>query len=135
MKDKLIRFMIGRNGSDKLGRATLYASIALLLVGMFFRNSLVGDIIRIISTALLIYSYFRILSKNIYKRREENEKFIRLEFKIKEFFRVRKLRWQQRKDYKFFSCPDCKAVMRVPKGKGNVKIVCSRCGRAFTGKS
>lgn len=46
-----------------------------------------------------------------------------------------KERWKQRKDYKFFTCPSCKAVMRVPRGRGKIRIVCHKCGNTFMGKS
>ena len=49
--------------------------------------------------------------------------------------RVLRERWKQRKDYKFFSCPSCRAVMRVPRGRGKIRIVCHKCGNTFTGKS
>ena len=84
---------------------------------------------------LLGYSYFRMLSRNLYKRRTENERFLRLYGRVMSKLRLLKERWVQRRDYKFFTCPSCKAVMRVPKGHGKIKIVCRKCGNSFTGKS
>ena len=41
----------------------------------------------------------------------------------------------QRKDYRFFKCPTCKQKVRVPKGKGKIKIHCPRCHNDFIKKS
>ena len=49
--------------------------------------------------------------------------------------RLGKERWQQRKEYKFFTCPACKTVLRVPKGEGKIKLVCRKCGTSFVKKS
>ena len=85
--------------------------------------------------ALLVYIYFRMFSRNITKRREENGKYIRLRYRIDAAYRVRRERWVQRKDYKFFTCPSCRTTLRVPRGKGQIRIVCRKCGNTFTGKT
>ena len=33
------------------------------------------------------------------------------------------------------TCPACKTTLRVPKGRGKIKIVCRKCGNSFMGKS
>ena len=78
---------------------------------------------------------FRSLSRNVYKRQEENGKYLRWRMKQTGKLRLAKERWQQRKEYKFFTCPSCKTVLRVPKGKGKIKLVCRKCGTSFMGKS
>ena len=35
----------------------------------------------------------------------------------------------------FFRCPSCKEVVRVPRGKGKIRITCPRCGYAFEKKT
>jgi len=34
-------------------------------------------------------------------------------------------------DYKVEKCPHCQQKMRIPKGKGKVKVNCSNCGKSF----
>lgn len=34
-------------------------------------------------------------------------------------------------DYKVVNCPECEARLRVPKGKGKIKITCPKCKLAF----
>ena len=134
MREKLARFMIGRNGNDQLNLFLLGLALALLVIAAIFKSSF-GRISYVIVLALLGYAYFRMLSRNIYKRREENGKFVRARYKLSAAVKLRKEQWIQRKDYKFFTCPSCKTTLRVPRGHGKIKIVCRKCGNSFTGKS
>ena len=134
MKEKLARFMIGRNGNDQLNLFLLCLALALLVIAAIFKDSF-GSITYIIVFALLGYAYFRMLSRNVNKRREENGKYIRARYQLSAAMRLRKEQWVQRKDYKFFTCPSCKTTLRVPRGHGKIKIVCRKCGNSFTGKS
>ena len=49
--------------------------------------------------------------------------------------RQAKNRFKNRKQYKYFRCPSCKAWLRLPRGKGVVTVTCSRCHTSFTQKS
>ena len=134
MRERFARFMAGRNGNDQLNLFLLAVDVALLLLGSIFARG-VGRVLSPLALLLLAFVYFRMFSRNVYKRREENERYIRQKEKLQRAFRVRKERWSQRKDYKFFTCPYCKAVMRVPKGRGKIRIFFRKCGNSFTGKS
>lgn len=134
MKEKLARFMVGRNGNDQLNHFLLGLALALLVIAAIFKDSF-GSISYIIVFALLGYAYFRMFSRNVYKRREENGKYMRARYKFSAAVKLRKEQWIQRKDYKFFTCPSCKTTLRVPRGHGKIKIVCRKCGNSFTGKS
>ncbi len=119
MKEKLIRFMTGRNGNDELNRFLLGADLALILLATIFSRSTAG----------------RLFSRNRMRRSEENARFLLLRQRILGEVRCWKEQWAQRKDYKFFVCPSCKTKLRVPKGRGKIKIVCRKCGNSFMGKS
>jgi ribosomal protein L37AE/L43A len=134
MKERFYKFMAGRYGNDQLGKALLILDVILLLLGCIFSDS-VGGIFSLLAIALLVYIYFRMFSRNIYRRQEENGKYLRLKYKIATKFKVLKERWVQRKEYKFFTCPSCRATLRVPRGRGKIKIVCRKCGTSFEGKS
>lgn len=131
---RMARFMAGRNGNDQLNLFLLIVDLALLLLASIFSRSL-GGILYPLVLLVLGYSYFRMLSKNLYKRRTENENYLHLRAAAVSKFRVTKERWVQRREYKFFTCPSCKAVMRVPRGRGKIRIVCRKCGNSFAGKS
>lgn len=134
MREKIARFMAGRNGNDQLNRFLLLVDIVLLLIAAIFKDG-IGRYVYPFVFVLLAYAYFRMLSRNVYKRREENGKYIRARYKVSAALRVRHERWVQRKDYKFFTCPNCKTALRVPRGHGEVNIVCRKCGTSFTGKT
>ena len=127
--------MAGRNGNDSLNRFLLLADVVLLLLAGFSRRSALGSLLYLLVLVLMGLCYFRMFSRDLYRRRSENERYLREKEKLRAKLRILRERWNQRKDYKFFTCPACKSVMRVPRGRGKIRIVCHRCGNTFTGKS
>lgn len=134
MRERLARFMAGRNGNDQFNLFLLVADMILLLLATIFSKG-IGRILYPIVFVLLVYIYFRMFSRNLYKRSEENGKYMRLRYRFEAQLRLYKESWVQRKDYKFFTCPSCHAKLRVPRHKGKVKILCRKCGTSFFGKS
>lgn len=122
--------MAGRNGNDAFNRFLLVCDLVLLLLSAFLRGPFF-----LLAVALLVYIYFRMLSRNVYKRQDENGRYLRAKSKVQSRLRLISERWKQRRDYKFFVCPSCHATLRVPKGRGKIKIICRKCGTSFTGKS
>lgn len=131
IRDQFIRFMTGRYGADKLGRFLTAAAFVLFVAGLFIRNPLVD----FIAAAVLLVSYYRMFSRNIRKRFEENQKFERLRFKITETFRRWRFRLQQNMKFHIYKCPSCGQKIRVPRGKGKIKIHCPKCNTDFIKKS
>ena len=125
--------MAGRNGNDQLNRFLLVADLMLIVLATVWRSA--SGLLYLLVLALLAYIYFRMFSRNVYKRREENGKYMRLKYRADAALRLRKERWIQRKDYKFFTCPSCRTSLRVPRHRGKVKIVCRKCGTSFFGKT
>lgn len=135
MRERIARMMAGRNGNDQLNRFLLLADVILLLLaGLLGRRGL-GSLLYMLVLALLALTYYRMFSRDLYRRRSENERYLREKDKLRAKGRILRERWAQRKDYKFFTCPSCKAVMRVPRGRGKIRIVCHKCGNTFLGKS
>jgi len=129
--DRFKKFMIGRYGTDQLSLSLLGLGLFLCLVTMPFRFIL----IRLIPLIPIVLCYFRVFSKNIYKRQQENFKFIRFYTPIIKRFQVLKKRFNERKTHRYFKCPSCKQTLRVPKGKGNISITCPKCKNIFHGRS
>lgn len=130
MRQRTARFMAGRNGNDRFNLFLLVCELALLLLASLIRGPFY-----LLAVALLVYIYFRMLSRNVYKRQEENNRYLRAKYKFTSRLRLIIERWKQRRDYKFFVCPSCRTTLRVPRGRGKIKIVCRKCGTSFTGKS
>lgn len=134
MKQKLIQFMYGRNGFDLFSRFLTYLALVLVVLQLLIRGA-VGRVLWYLAIAVLVYAYFRIFSRNLNKRREENAKYYYYRMKVINGFRDWKDRRRQSRDYKFFRCPSCRAMLRVPRGKGKIRVTCRKCGTAFERKS
>lgn len=131
MKEKLIRFMYGRYGVDSLGKFTIITGlIAMILAG--WTDS---TILALLAWLLIIYSYFRMFSKNIYKRSSENQWYMNRTYKIRTFFYRQKNLMAQRKTHHIYKCPACKQKIRIPRGKGKIEIRCPKCNTTFIKKS
>lgn len=128
---KIIQFMRGRYGVfDPLNKILLILTAALIIFNVFITIPLVN----LLPLLLLVIVYYRFFSKRIYVRSNENQRYLRWQNKIKSFFRLRKEAFQNRKTYTYFHCPECKKALRAPKGRGKIKITCSRCHHQFTQK-
>ena len=133
----LSRFMYGRNGADRLGLTMIWTALLLDIINMFLRNShpLVYSIIGTVAGIIVLLALFRMFSRNLEKRRAENAKFVeKVWWPISR--RIAGSRQQRMdKEHRYFTCPGCGAVCRVPKGKGRIVITCPRCGNEIHGKS
>lgn len=126
LRNKMAAFMVGRYGADDLGKFTIYASMAMLLLNILFRKS----IFFWLALVLLGVSYVRMFSKNHAKRYEENRKYCELRYKLVCKFQELR-RPKAGADFKIYSCPNCKQKVRVPKKKGKIEIRCPKCGTTF----
>lgn len=133
-RERLNRFMYGRYGMDPFGRFLLIAAFVLVVVSMF-TGGVVNAVLWALGLAALVWCYARMLSRRHDKRRRENDKYLRAKSAVKRWFDSVKTRWSQRKEFRFFRCPSCHALLRVPKGKGKIQLTCRRCGNRFERKS
>ena len=126
-RERLFRFFSGRNGSDALGRTALFAALALDIANLFLHSLILYSV----AMLLLGYSLFRVFSRNIYKRRAENQRFCRLFRPIKNFFALRKNKRRDRKTHVYKKCPHCKKVLRLPRVLGKHTVKCPCCQNRF----
>lgn len=130
MKEKFYRFMQGRYGSDQLSRFLMFLVMVCLVLSLFGLR-----FFYVIGIALLVYSYFRIFSRNLYKRRAENTAYLQCGYKARQKMATWKRDMQQRKTHHIYRCPSCKQKIRVPRGKGRIEIRCPKCNQTFIKKS
>ena len=123
-------FMDGRYGVDDLGRFLMFATLGMLVLSFFISNMF----IMIIAGALLAYNYFRMFSRNVTRRYEENQKFLSFWRGIASFFKIGFMRIKDR-EHRYFRCPRCRRTLRVPRGKGRISIHCPTCGTDFVKKT
>ena len=130
MKDRINKFFYGRQGMDEFSKALFWSSLVLILlaglVGSFV-NAFLGSFIRWISIFMLVYSFVRAFSRRLSQRDAENYIYLNWLARRKHSFEAYKDRRRQSKDFKFFKCPGCGTMLRVPRGKGKIHIKC-KCG-------
>jgi len=128
---KIQQWMIGRYGTDELSRTLVVIALILMIIGSF-TGSVVASLV---SWALFIWGYYRCLSKNIIKRSRERDNYLRLIEPLKRKISLWKRMWNDRNSYRYFKCPNCKKMIRVPKGKGKIAISCKNCRTEIIRKS
>jgi predicted RNA-binding Zn-ribbon protein involved in translation (DUF1610 family) len=126
----MARFMYGRNGADQLGLFTLGAYLVVWLVQL-----LTGWLaLAVVEYLLLFVTLFRMLSRNLARRREENTKFLQATRPVQRRWTTLRSRLRDR-EHRYFKCPNCGQQMRVPRGKGRITVHCRNCGASFEEKS
>lgn len=124
--DKFNRFMYGRYGADQLYYALVIAFLILtVLANLFFAPLL------LIAYAAMIWALTRYFSKNIYKRREENRKWLSIWQTVKNFFTFQRDRFRDRKVCRYRKCKYCRSILRLPIKKGKHSVKCPRCAKSF----
>ena len=116
-------FMMGRYGTDKLNMVILGGGLIASLVSMFIHFAPVNLLLTAVSYALMGWAIFRTLSRNTYKRYQENRKYLMFMQRIKD------------RDHRYFDCPRCRQQVRVPRGKGKIAISCPKCKEKFIRKT
>ena len=130
MREKFARFMMGRYGNDRLNQCLLPLAMILLILSWF-----TTDAFYMVAVLILVYAYYRMFSKNTYKRYAENQRFVQWECKMKGKLNKKKKELSQLKTHHIYKCPNCKQKIRVPRGRGKIAISCRKCGTEFIKKS
>ena len=116
-------FMYGRYGSDRLNMVILCTGLVACILSSMFRNVGIRTVFWALSYALMFWAIFRALSRNTYKRYQENRKFLLIFDRLKD------------RNNRYFDCPKCRQTVRVPRGKGKISITCPRCKEKFIRKT
>ena len=119
----LRNFMVGRYGTDKLNMVILSAGLAACLISAFVDSVKVNLLLTALSYGLMVWALFRSFSRNTYKRYQENRKFLQFFDRLKD------------RDHRYYDCPKCRQVVRVPRGKGKIAITCPKCKERFVKKT
>lgn len=126
-----MKFMNGRYGTDQLSRFMVFLGLILSIINMFVPRYIV---LAVIADILFIWTLYRMFSKNIVKRTNENSRFLRILLFIRRHFRacISSLKDHQ---HRYYVCPHCLQITRVPKGHGKITITCPSCHHEFDRKS
>lgn len=123
-------FLSRRNGPDALSMTASGSACILLIVAMFLKGT-ASSVLWLLALICLILCYFRIFSRNVARRRAENQWYLQKIAPLTAISGRIKARRRQKNLYCFFKCPQCGTVLRVPKGKGHIRITCKCCGHVF----
>lgn len=136
LSNAMARFMYGRNGMDQLNMAALFVVIILNIAQYPAAaiSDLFGTVISSLSLAIWVLVLFRMFSRNLPKRRSENQALMAWWWPMKRKLQGKK---NQRTDksHKYFTCKSCKTTCRVPVGKGKVVITCPKCKAKIEAKT
>ena len=116
-------FMTGRYGTDRLNMVILCAGLGASVLSMMIPVQPLNVIFWALSYVLMIIAIWRSLSRNTYKRYQENRKFLQFFDRLKD------------RQHRYFDCPKCRQMVRVPRGKGKISITCPRCRERFVKKT
>lgn len=130
MFDFLRRLMYGRYGNDSLNQFLMLTAGVLFIPWIFTRWIVISWLI----LALMALVYFRMFSRNTYKRASENQWFLAWFTPFQRKMAGRKMQMQD-KEHRYFRCPSCAKTLRVPRGQGKIEITCPHCKRKFVKKT
>ena len=116
-------FMAGRYGTDRLNMVILCAGLVASVLSVSVKVSPLNVVFWALSYGLMIWAIWRSLSRNTYKRYQENRKFLQIFDRLKD------------REHRYFDCPKCRQMVRVPRGKGKISITCPRCREKFVKKT
>lgn len=128
---KLQQFMIGRYGTDQLTHFLNICVVVLLAVNLFARTRILYSL----AVVLLIVAYYRMFSRNISARFQENERYMRYRFQVTECLKKWRFRADQARRFHIYKCPGCGQKIRIPRGKGKISIHCPKCHTDFIKRS
>lgn len=126
-KARLAQFMSGRYGIDQLYHGMLVVYLILILANTFIRSA----ILDLLVWTMLFWMFFRVFSKNIYKRQLENTKFLKLMNPIKVKASVTMRRLKEINTHRFRKCPYCQRMLRLPRKIGKHTVECPCCHNEF----
>ena len=99
----------------------------LCLINAFL---LIG-IVQLITWLLFVYIIWRMMSRNHYKRRRENEVFLKIFNSVKVRFKLFFDRIRYVRSARFRRCKHCKAIIKLPVKRGKHSVKCPKCTKSF----
>ena len=128
--EKMMRFMQGRYGNDRLGQVMLGLALVCVVLSLF-RIPFISTI----GLVVLILTYYRMFSRQIARRTAENQKYLQLEWKLRAKLQKQKQSLAWRRTHRIYKCPNCRQKIRVPRNRGRIAISCRKCGTEFIRKT
>ena len=144
---------------DELNKALLVTAGACYLLS-FVLNRYAGaaTLFRLMFAAAAVFLGIRLFVRNPAARNNENMKYLTAVTAVKQFFNRLfrgadssgrptsapssegilgrwKQQWREYRTYRYLICPQCSQRLRVPRGKGKIRVTCIKCRNQFIAKS
>ena len=123
--------MYGRYGVDQLSVALLVFYLIVNLIISFIPI----PFLFLLPLAIMIFCFYRIFSRNYQKRYAENQKFLQIFGPVLSHFKLMGRKFRDRKTHRYYTCPQCKNTLRVPKTGKKIAITCPVCHNEFIKKT
>lgn len=139
---------------DDLNQALAWVGIGCLLVAFVFGgNRTVTAVFRLVFALCVLWFLYRSFFASPQRREHENMVYLRAKTTVEERLRSLKqkgrnatasgtatwnrwkTRWTERKQYRYLTCTQCGQKLRVPRGKGKIRVTCTKCRNQFLAKS
>jgi len=139
---------------DELNKALLIAAgVCYLASFVLNRYAALSTAFRLLFAGAALFLGIRLFAGHPEKRNNENMKFLAGVTAVKDFFRGKsaprrpassgsegvldrwKRQWREYRNYRFLICPQCAQRLRVPRGKGKIRVTCTKCRNQFIAKS
>jgi hypothetical protein len=125
-------FLAYRYGQDSLNNSLLFTSLILSILSLLFRS--IGYFFSIPGMILSTILILRFFSKNKIKRSAENAVFQEFMTPITRQIKLITINFKDNQR-KYFLCPMCKKMVRIPRRRGKVEITCPTCHHHFKARS
>lgn len=127
---KLYQFMLGRYGIDEFYYFFLYLYILLVCSSIFLRVPYLFWL----ELILFVVMFYRVFSKNINRRKKENQFYLKIRTGLFKPFSNMKRNWKDRKEFIYKKCHQCKTTLRLPlpSERGIKHVACPKCKERLT---
>lgn len=130
-RNKMQSFMYNRYGFDELSQFLFKLALISIVIGLFICSGFFSAL----TMALYLIIMLRACSKNRSKRQRELARYYRMVTPVRKWTSLQKRKFSERKTHRYYQCGQCKTSLRVPKGKGKIKIRCPKCGTEIVKKT
>lgn len=131
MNSKLAEWLRGRNGNDELSTCVLILALLLVIINIFTRSF----ILSVVALALMAYAWWRMASRDLESRENENGVFCEFIGPVGPWLRNPVRAAKEVRAYKHLKCPECGQRVRVPRGKGKIRVRCPQCQQKFEART
>lgn len=125
LKRKYDKLTEGKYGFDTLGRDMMILWVIIGFLNRFIRSR----IVEFAALVLPVLALLRVFSEAVYKRSNENRKYLEIREKVFQFVKIHFMMIKESKTHRYYKCKNCSSYIRVKRKKGEHYVDCPKCGK------